>query len=211
MEPTGEKLDLTDKITDVEPARNLNRHTDIKLNCAQVRREFVGKSEVCHQLAQHIIHLRRDIDVDYHWREFEYIIHTHWPILEQELDVRWLLSCADTIVDHGTIEQSGIAMSMTMCINSINILYTGLLMCGSAKLNPHLGQKKPTWGGMITADLYDGDMMFNMMTRMNKVVDKDIMCAKIWHAIKHNSNSNDIPINAIASLNRDPQKQKYFI
>ncbi len=204
-------MDLKNKITDVEPARNLNRHADIQINCAQVRREFVGKSEVCHQLAVHIIHLRRDIDVDYHWEQFTYLIHTHWHILEQELDVRWLLSCADTIIDHGTIEQSGIAMSITMCINSINILYTGLLMADTKTLNPQLGQKQPTWGGMITADLFDGDMMFNMMTRMNSVVDKDMLCAKIWHAIKHNSVDGRIPVNAITSLNRDPQKKKYFI
>ena len=44
--------------------------------------------------------------------------------------------------------------------------------------------KVPTWGGMITADIPNGDMIHNMMNRLDAVIEQDELLNKIWITIK---------------------------
>ena len=61
-------------ITGLEPRRWCVRKPDLQYNIDEVRREFVGQPEICHKLVEHIIYLRRYVDVHTHWPEFQNIV-----------------------------------------------------------------------------------------------------------------------------------------
>ena len=103
---------MTDMMSLIEGTKknNVNRQEPLVDNIAHVRHEFVGKPEVCHQLVTHIIHLRRRPDNDEHRLAFYGLLKTHSAVLLKELDIRWLLSVCDTIVEVGTNKSRAIAM-----------------------------------------------------------------------------------------------------
>ena len=107
------------KVTEIE--HNLGRVSNLEHNIRYVRREFIGKPEVCHTLVGHIIHLRRDPTSEYHKEEFYKLLDAYKDVLLEHYDVRWLLSIVDTIADIGNVTSSAIAMNIVQCINGTNL------------------------------------------------------------------------------------------
>ena len=199
---------------DNEIQRNLNRLPDIDQNILNVRREFIGKPEVCHTLVGHIIHLRRDPNSEYHKEEFYKLLDAYKDVLLEHYDVRWLLSIVDTIVDVGNVTSSAIAMNIVQCINGTN-LHNSILVnvvngtLDSNKLKHEM--KVPTWGGMITADIPSGDMIHNMMIRLDTVIEKDELLNHIWCRIKDiGRDSENILMNHFCKASRFEHQRKYF-
>ena len=156
-------------------ARNLNRLPDIDDNIQAVRQEFIGKPEVCHTLVSTIIHIRRDPKNSEKRKQFNELLETYIDLFLQEMDIRWLLSICDTLVDIGDPLTSATAMNVVQCINRCNLDTTILANAVDGRLDTNkLSQelKYETWGGMITADVPSGDMIYNMMNRLDAVVSK---------------------------------------
>ena len=195
-------------------ASNLNRLPDIADNILNVRREFVGMPEVCHTLVSHIIHLRRNIDTEHHSTAFWYYLLRYKKTILKHYNVRWLLSILDTIVDIGDIAQSAIAMNIVQCINGTNIHYTLLVNAVDGNLDG--GKlcreiKVPTWGGMITADVPTGDMIYNMMTRLDRVVANDRLLNDIWCEIKKRGRDNpNVILNHVCNASAFKHQRKFF-
>ena len=71
--------------------------------------------------------------------------------------------------------------------------------------------KAPTWGGMITADVPTGDMLHNMMMRLETVVETDDTLYSIWKRIKELSrNQPGIILEYIAGSSRFKHQQDFF-
>ena len=202
------------EIIDGKPAKNLNRIHDTQKNINAVRAEFVGKPQVCHELVKYIILLRREIDVEVNSEKFFDLWEKYYEVLIRELDIRWLLSVVDTVVDIGDDQESAVAMNISQCINQCNI-HTSLLInsvdgrLDDRKLRTEL--KVPTWGGMISVDVPGGDMIFNMMNRLDKVVATEPFLNDIWVEIKKRLRTEkNLPMNIFTFYSRNPKQRKYF-
>lgn len=210
---------MTDPLLEIIPGsdgkRNLNRLNDIEKNISNIRQEFYGQPEVCHVLAGNIVRLRREPDNAQHQETFWHLLNTYTDTLLQHLDVRWMLSVCDTIVDIGDATQSAIAMNIVQCVNQTNIHHTLLVNAIDGRLNVNKLQtelKYQTWGGMITADVPSGDMIYNMMTRLDKVVAQDELLNRIWQTIKDIGREDKaIVLNHICEHSRHAHQRKYFL
>jgi len=193
-------------------ARNLNRLPGIQDNIEAVRSEFIGMPEVCHAIVEQIIYLRRDPHNREHQQTFRQLLFDYSDTLLEHLNVRWLLSICDTFVDIGNPVESAVAMNIVQCINRCNLDQTLLLNAKDGTLNSQrLAQelKVPTWGGMITADVPNGDMIYNMMTRLERVVGQDEQLNKIWCRIKELSRSEkNVIMNQVCLRSRHPAQRK---
>jgi len=133
----------------------------------------------------------------------------------EHLDIRWLLSICDTIVDIGDHVQSATAMNIVQCINRCNLDATLLLNCRDGALDSaqlSRDRKIPTWGGMITADVPTGDMIYNMQKRLDTVVERDPLLWDIWCEIKDRSrDENNVVMNFVCAQSRYEHQRKFFL
>ena len=193
---------------------NLNRLADIDQNIDAVKSEFIGMPSVCYEIVKHIIHLRRDCSNTEHAVAFFRLLTMYTPTLLKHMNVRWLLSICDTIVDIGSPHQSAVAMNIVQCINRCNLDATIMINCVDGRLDRNklmLEQKVPTWGGMITADVPTGDMLHNMMMRLEKVVQSDHILYGIWKRIKElSTNQPGIVLEYIAGSSKFKHQQNFF-
>ena len=196
---------LLKPIEGIAPARNLNRLSGLQANCDAVRREFVGKPEVCHKLVVHIIHIRRGVDLEHHLAQFQQLLDQYFSTLIKAYDVRWLLSILDTIVDHANPQQSAIAMLIVSHVNHLNIHYN-LTDKKTIDAISRTKNKCSTWGGMISADIWAGDMIHNMMHRVNRVVSQDPLLNAIWCEIKSRAKEETVLIDHLIRRNKFQQR-----
>jgi len=184
-------------------AKNLNRIADVEQNIANVQREFIGKPLVCYELVKHIIYIRREIDLEENTDKFFELWDKYKDTLLKEYDIRWLLSVVDTIVDVGDNQESAVAMNISQCVNQCNIHTSLLLNAVDGTLDPdklRKEQKVPTWGGMITVDVPTGDMIFNMMVRLNRIAQSEPLLNNIWLEIKRRlKNDASVPMNQLCA------------
>jgi len=211
---------MTDTLLELIPgdldkkAKNLNRLSDVQRNITAVRNEFIGKPEICHKLVSVIILLRREMDVEENTELFFDLWEQYSETLLQEYDIRWLLSVVDTVVDVGDNLESAVAMNISQCVNQCNIHVSLLLNAVDGrldgnKLNREL--KAPTWGGMITVDVPTGDMIHNMMLRLDQVVSTVPMLEEIWREIKNRlCKEETLPLNIICSKSRFKHQRDFF-
>lgn len=205
-------IDPLKPITDVQPAKNLNRCADVEQNIQLVRSEFLGKPEICHTLVKHIIYLRRGMDITINRTEFFRLVATYINTFIKHYDVRWLLSICDTYVDHGDQQSSAIAMNIVNIVNGTNITNTILHNCKDPNMViKQTDAKYPTWGGMITCDVATGDTIHNMMVRNDKIIEKDSILNKIWCEIKSRGREeHNIPVNHICKAHTNSEWRTYF-
>ena len=195
-------------------AKNLNRKKDAEQNIQTVRAEFVGKPVVCHELVRQIIYLRRGIDTSKNTVRFFELWETYHETLLKELDTRWLLSVVDTAIDVGDDQESAIAMNISQCINQCNIHTSLLVNAVDGRLDGNKLQremKMPTWDGMITVDVPTGDMIHNMMIRMDKVIATEPWLNDIWTELKNRLRTQEnLPLNIICKMSRVEHQRLYF-
>jgi hypothetical protein len=202
------------EIIDGKPAKNLNRLANTDKNIEAVKAEFVGKPVVCHELIKQIILLRRGIDTDTNTERFFDLWETYHETLLKELDTRWLLSVVDTAVDVGDDQESAVAMNISQCINQCNIHTSLLVNAVDGRLDGNKLQremKMPTWDGMITVDVPTGDMIHNMMIRMDKVIATEPWLNDIWTELKNRLRTQEnLPLNIICKMSRVEHQRLYF-
>ena len=202
------------EIIDGKPAKNLNWLATTDKNIEEVKADFVGKPVVCHELIKQIILLRRGIDTDINTERFFDLWETYHETLLKELDTRWLLSVVDTAVDVGDDQESAVAMNISQCINQCNIHTSLLVNAVDGRLDGNKLQremKMPTWDGMITVDVPTGDMIHNMMIRMDKVIATEPWLNDIWTELKNRLRTQEnLPLNIICKMSRVEHQRLYF-
>ena len=203
-------------IDGIQPAKNLNRLHDVEQNIEAVKAEFVGKPVVCHELVKHIVYLRREINVKENTIKFYEILDNYLDEILENYDLRWLLSICDTLVDIGEPARSAAAMNLVQAVNYLNIMttLTDIVNDGRPnmeKLRQNPGHKRPSFDGMISLDIYQGDMMYNMIKRLNKVVAKDELVNEMWEEIKHRLvDDMSVFTNWLSSVHFETDKKKFY-
>jgi len=201
-------------IEGTNPAKNLNRIQDMQKNIEAVRAEFIGKPEVCHMLVAEIIKLRRNPGNQTARETFWDLLNSYTDVILENYDVRWMLSICDTVVDIGDELQSAIAMNLVQCVNGTNIHHSILVNAVDGNIDANKLRhelKVPTWGGMITADIPNGDMIHNMMNRLDAVIEQDELLNKIWITIKDRGrNESNLVMNHFCNASNFEHQRKYF-
>lgn len=201
-------------IEGTNPAKNLNRIQDMQKNIEAVRAEFIGKPEVCHMLVAEIIKLRRNPGNQTARETFWELLNNYTDVILENYDVRWMLSICDTVVDIGDELQSAIAMNLVQCVNGTNIHHSILVNAVDGNIDANKLRhelKVPTWGGMITADIPNGDMIHNMMNRLDAVIEQDELLNKIWITIKDRGrNESNLVMNHFCNASNFEHQRKYF-
>lgn len=197
-----------------QKATNLNRLADTEANIENLRKEFIGMPTVCYATASVIVRLRRDCGNIEHIHQFHKLLDTYKHTLLQHMDVRWLLSICDTFVDIGDTHRSAVAMNIVQCVNDTNIHMSIVANAVDGNLDYNKlskGIKIRTWGGMITADIPTGDMIYNMMTRLNRVVATDPLMDSIWQEIKRRGKGEaHVVMNHLCVHSKIPHQKEYF-
>ena len=196
-------------------AQNLNRLADVEENIMAIRAEFIGKPEICHVLAGHIVYLRRGIDIAYNSIEFFRLLTKYIEVICDHYDTRWLISICDTIADLGTETQSARAMLIVNLVQCCNIANTVMHKVVDGRLKAELLQtdaKWRTWDGLITADTYQGDMIYNMVQRCNKCIKGDPVLQTLWSEIKERAKHEQALINNVLLMHHsDPRMRTFFV
>ena len=196
-------------------AQNLNRLPDVEENIMAIRAEFIGKPEICHVLARHIVYLRRGIDIPYNSIEFFRLVTKYADVLCDHYDTRWLISICDTIADLGTEAQSARAMLIVNLVQCCNIANTVMHKAVDGRINAELLQsdiKWRTWDGLITADTYQGDMIYNMVQRCNRCIKGDPVLQQIWLEIKQRAKHEQKLVNNVLLMHHeDPRMRTFFV
>ena len=210
-------VDLMLEIIPGNPGEIVSKHgvlRDLKENIKDVKRAFIGKPRVCHEIVKSIIHLRRGIEVEYHTERFYSLLDKYQDVLISEFDTRWLISLCDTIVDTGNDIDSSSAMTVVLIVNGLNIQAILLEIAGAnqpSKDQVRNTSGRKTWDGMLSAFPTKGDMVFNMMTRAEKNISRSALVLPIWQEIKNRFRDDlSIPVNWLMDAHDNEKYRKFF-
>ena len=65
-----------------------------------LKEEFIGQSELCYTHAKLIVLIRRDFEIDNHYKLFEQLWQEEKEHLVKNLNTRWLIAATDTFADY---------------------------------------------------------------------------------------------------------------
>ena len=96
--------------------KNLLQHS------ANLKKEFIGQPELNYQHALLILLIRREIDVQQHFYQFQQLWQQERDFLLNSLNTRWLIAACDTFIDHSEDEHlKALLMTAVMLINTIKL------------------------------------------------------------------------------------------
>ncbi len=95
---------------------------DISQHIADLRDEFIGKSELLYYHAQLIVYIRREYKVKENYSAFETLWAEEQDFLLANLNTRWIVSAADTFIDYADSSLvKALAMNVVTLVNTIKI------------------------------------------------------------------------------------------
>jgi len=96
--------------------KNLKTHLD------NLKREFVGHSELEYYHATLIVLIRRGFQVDKEFNKFEQLWYQQKEFLVNTLNTRWLISACDTFIDHSNDDYlKSLLMNAVILVNTIKM------------------------------------------------------------------------------------------
>ena len=166
-----------------------------------------------------IVNLRRQKDTDVHWSRFTSLLRNNLDQICRYFDTRWLVSIADTIIDHGTPIERRNAMYISIVANFEKLWATNLLM-----YDIHLNLEKlkelknnriiPLWDGMYSFNINRGDMTNNLFGRIYILLDETPDIRKIFDTILERIKSNDTVLSNLESYHKrlfEPPRKRSLI
>jgi len=87
-----------------------------------LREEFVGQSELCYTHAKIIVLIRRDFEIDNHFKLFEQLWAEEKEHLLENLNTRWLIAATDTFADYSDDDAlKSLSIACVCLINTIKL------------------------------------------------------------------------------------------
>ena len=157
-------------------AQSFGRLSDVDDHIDMLEREFIGRSylELFHAII--IVFIRRGIDVPFHAEHFNALWNHEKDFLSRALDIRWLISACDTIVDTSRNgEDVATAYAGTLFMNTIKLHETELIAL--KRQQPPLARRAyddieghvALFGGMSAFVIGRGDMIANLYMRARAI------------------------------------------
>lgn len=150
------------------PSRGRQRKTEDHLE--MLAREFSGQSLLAFRHACLVVEIRREGASTGALTEFREIWDQHARLLAKHLDLRWLVSAADTFLCHPRdAAEAEAALTATLAANIAKLYETerlSLSITGSAKPGPDASD--PLFDGMTAFKVGRGDMLANLVGRVRE-------------------------------------------
>lgn len=153
-------------------SKSLDRHIE-RLRC-----EFSGQPELLWHHAKLIVLIRREFQTAETYAQFRAIWDAEHAFLCERLNIRWLISAADTFAEHDRdAEVRAVAMMTTLLANSIKLHESERHLCNADSLAPdpariaHVqNELVPLFEGMSCFTVGTDDTLRNMRWRLQRFV-----------------------------------------
>ena len=177
--PVNETQDITSlKSTIIPGQKKVYTHgssKNLKEHLKSLRDEFIGDPELCYVVAKKIVLIRRESKVSENFQSLEKLLKKENEFLFKKLNLRWLVSIADTISEHSdSREERALALCATLLGNTIKIYETERFLekNETSKDNPERlkllqSSRVPLIDGMSGFCIGTDDTLRNMLFRMN--------------------------------------------
>lgn len=137
--------------------------SDLRLHLSRLRNEFNKKTELEYYHAELNVFLRRGIDCEKNFLKLLNLWEAESNFLVKNLNTRWLVSAADSFIDHDTNPLSrAYAFSAICLINSCKLCETERFACNIVNLNYDNTKIEKLKKGRIP--LFDGTSAFTIGT-----------------------------------------------
>ncbi|NWG46597.1 MAG: hypothetical protein HXY25_08620 [Alphaproteobacteria bacterium] len=164
------------KVRGLVRRRLSGRKAELDEHLTDLRQEFVGRSELEFFHAELIVRIRREIDLSADTGTFLRLWDQEGAHLARSLDLRWLVSAADTLVDHHPDPaQRALAGAASLFTNTVKLYETERLALGQTRSrlpaghDVKLGSRVGLFDGLSTFGAGTGDMIRNLYRRLEKL------------------------------------------
>ena len=148
-----------------------------------LRSEFIGNSELCYMHAKIIVLIRREYQIKKNFEMFEQLWSKEKVFLLKNLNIRWLISAADTFADHSDDNAlQSLSVACACLVNTIKIQESENFISNTLehkddsskieKLNQ--GERFPLFDGISVFKFGTDDTLRNMRWRIEKVAKYNI-------------------------------------
>ena len=177
--PVNETQDITSLKSIIIPGqKKVYTHgssKNLKEHLKSLRDEFIGDPELCYVVAKKIVLIRRESKVSENFQSLEKLLKKENEFLFKKLNLRWLVSIADTISEHSeSREERALALCATLLGNTVKIYETERFLekNETSKDNPERlkllqSSRVPLIDGMSGFCIGTDDTLRNMLFRMN--------------------------------------------
>lgn len=163
----------------------------------KTQRQVAGKPRVCAEVIAAIIHIRRNNMRYNNYHAFDRYCNEYTEVLSEHLDTRWMVSVFDTYADMGESPRRELALMLSVFVNMNKVLDT---VMGDNKIQkPAYG---PLYDGLTTYTVQTGDMIKNLVKRIDRSVQSDPVLSLFWATIKERMRQNDSTLAQLNKLNR---------
>jgi hypothetical protein len=188
-------------------------HNNIELHIKKVTATFSKKPKVCSDVIECIIRLRRNDRSKIYYKKFSDHLENDLSTILEHMNTRWLISICDTIADFGETDAlRSQALSIVVFANMMKITETGMALVNDPSWNrakeKELVKAKHFHNGMTTFGLESGDMMKNMMQRIEKDLDSSDHLSQIWKVILKRIKHNETLF--LTKLNKKNKSHKFL-
>ena len=87
-----------------------------------LKEEFIGQSELCYTHAKLIVLIRRDFEVDNHYKLFEQLWQEEKEHLLKNLNIRWFIAATDTFADYSNDDAiKSLSVACVCLLNTVKL------------------------------------------------------------------------------------------
>ncbi|MCO6178863.1 hypothetical protein [Ciceribacter sp. RN22] len=176
---------------------------------ANLRREFSGQSELVYHHAKLIVLLRREFRVKETFAQFKELWESEAEFLCEHLNIRWLVSAADTFADHDRDRAvRNAALLVSLLVNTVKVYETERFITAAAG-NPVVDDRVellqtelvPLFEGLSCFTVGTDDTLRNMRWRLEKAFDDGVL-GMILKTVYDRLQVNDTVFARLRALHR---------
>ncbi|MDS9467382.1 polysaccharide pyruvyl transferase family protein [Paracoccus sp. MBLB3053] len=188
-------------LTGYPHAGSFGRQDDLDQHLDMLRAEFSGQSALKFAHAALIVAIRRGINLPENFTRFRGIWDEHGDLLLEVLDTRWLVSACETLADHlPDRNEAQIAVLASLFANVVKLYETERVATGAG--DPELARlsgRTPIFDGMTGFMIGKGDMVQNLLARIDATLTGDGLPSLIARELVHRALRNDTVFNRFAA------------
>lgn len=150
--------------------KNLQQHTE------NLKKEFIGQSELNYHHALLILLIRRGVEVNKNFEQFQQLWRQEYDFLVKNLNTRWLISACDTLIDHSDDHHlTALLMNAVVLVNTVKLQESERFLTAaehsidSSRHHSLQNERLPLFDGVAGFAVGTDDTLRNMRWRLDKL------------------------------------------